>query len=107
MGHQALSVIQTLCLGHREVGLEQIFQCKDLGIHNAALSGGALADVTAEPYRLAILHLCNCSLFQLFDRQIDISYLTAFCNVAQVLYGVASVVRLVRSRRIDQADVII
>ena len=106
MGHQALAIVQALGFGHGEPGIQQIFQTTDVEIHDAGIPLGVLAHVAAEPDGLAVFHLGDGSLLQLFDGQVEVAHGAALFHVAQVLHGVAAAVGLILGGSIDEADII-
>ena len=106
MGHQALAIVQALGFGHGEPGIQQIFQTTDVEIHDAGIPLGVLAHVAAEPDGLAVFHLGDGSLLQLFDGQVEVAHCAALFHVAQVLHGVAAAVGLILGGSIDEADIV-
>ena len=106
MGHQALAIVQALGFGHGEPGIQQIFQTTDVEIHDAGIPLGVLAHVAAEPDGLAVFHLGDGSLLQLFDGQVEVAHGAALFHVAQVLHGVAAAVGLILGGSIDEADIV-
>ena len=106
MGHQALAVIQTLGLGHGELGVQQVFEAADVEVHDAGIPLGVLADVAAKPDGLAVLHLGDGGFLQLVHRQVQVAHGAAFLHVAQILDGVAAAIGLILGGGVDEADVI-
>ena len=106
MRHNALSVVQPLCLGHSEFRSEYPGKIKNCRIHDSGIPVGPLPHVAPEPNGLSCGELCDCRLLQLFGRKIDIFDGSSFRDVAKKLDRQAAVVGFVRRRRVDQTDIL-
>ena len=53
-------IVQTLGFCHMVGGTEKFFRLIEVKIHHTVLAAGIFSDITAEPYRGTVLHLCDC-----------------------------------------------